>query len=96
MIQHFLNEVLKPVITAAVSEAVKETLDEQHSLPMTMEEAAHELRVSEKTVYRYMADGKIGYRKKGGKRLLDREDVQSEAEKKELSRVKRRKGDGKH
>ena len=94
MIQHFLNEVLKPFITAAVTEAVKETLEEQNSKPMTIEEAAEYLRVSEKTIYRYISDGKITFWKKGGKRLLSREDVEAEQEKKETSRIKPRRGEG--
>lgn len=92
MIQHFLNEVLKPVITAAVTEAVKESLEEQNSKPMTISEAADFLRVSEKTIYRYIQDGKITFRKKGGKRLLNREDIEAEQEKKETSRIRERKG----
>ena len=52
------------------------------------------MRVSEKTIYRYISDGKITFWKKGGKRLLSREDVEAEQEKKETSRIKPRRGEG--
>lgn len=81
MFQSFFDEVLKPAITQAVTKAVKDTMLSHNKDLITVAEAAKILKVSKKTIYRYMKEGpvedRLHFTQPDGKLLLDRHEVET-------------------
>ncbi len=94
MFQSFFDEVLKPAITQAVTKAVQDTMMQQGQDLIDVKEAADILHVSKKTIYRYCDEGpvdeRLHYTQPGGKRLLDRREVESYSRRGAAIRIKPR------
>lgn len=81
MFQSFFDEVLKPTITCAVTQAVKDAMMQRDDDLIDVAQAAAILNVSKKTIYRYCDEGpveeRLAYTRPGGKRLLRRKEVEN-------------------
>lgn len=92
MFQTFLDEVLKPAITQAVTKAVQETIIQNNHEQIDVATAAKILNVSKKTIYRYCQEGpeeeRLHYTQPGGKMLLIRSEVENYSRKGAPIRIK--------
>lgn len=76
MIQGFVTEFLEPLITDAVSKAVKASLNPEEKY-CTIPQAMEQLHVSMASIYRYRKEGKFNFHKIGGKTLILKEELES-------------------
>ncbi len=86
MIQGFVTELLEPLITDAVTRAVRSSLKPEDNY-CTVADAMAMLHCSQATIYRRHACGELDFYKMGGKTLLLKEQVRNLAQKKATWRL---------
>ena len=89
MIQGFVAEVLEPIITEAVKNAVQSSIQPKDEF-YTVAEAMERLHVSQASIYRYRAQGRFAFHKIGGKTLIKKSDLEKAVERSRGWRVRGR------
>lgn len=89
MIQGFVTDILEPLITDAVSKAVKASLNPEEKY-CTVQQAMEMLHCSLASVYRYKDQGKFSFQKIGGKTLILREELNAAVQERKEWKLKAR------